>query len=542
MTRQGTPPYRVLLTDNVDPQGIALLQAHPDLVVDVVPTLAAAELIERIADYDAVIGRSATRISEDVLRAGTRLQVVGRAGVGVDNVDLPAATALGVAVINAPAGNTVAVAELFFGATLTLMRHLTRATTSMRDGRWDRSALLGRELKGRTLGIVGLGRIGGEVAHRAHAFGCEVIAYDPYIASERFTRLRVRSAPSLGDLMKEADVVTVHTPLTEETRGLINAECLAFLRPSAIVVNMARGGIVDDAALLRALEGGEVGGAVLDVYGTEPLTGQHAFRALDNVVLTPHIGASTAEAQRNVAVDVCEAVRDALLEGDHSRSLNAALWGDDADAIRPAMRLARRAARVARTLLVDRGAGAVTTLTIRTGSDLAGAAEALLAAAALGALEGVVGVDRVNLINARSVANARGMALAVGPLGDAPHSRALEVRLGVNGQTLRVGGVSLLDAPGRLTRIDRFHVDVVPRGTLLVLGNRDVPGVIGRVGTVLGDAGVNIAEYHQARESEGGDALAVVSIDGPLPRPARDTLLDLDDVRSATVVTLPDPI
>jgi D-3-phosphoglycerate dehydrogenase len=306
-----------------------------------------------------------------------------------------------------------------------------------------------------------------------------------------------------------------------------------------VVVNMARGGIVDDDALLEALRTGRLGGAVLDVYVTEPLVGEHPFRGLDNVVLTPHIGASTAEAQRNVAVDVCSAVRDALLQGDYSRSLNAALGGHDAETVRPAMRLAQRAAAVARTLLAERGLGAVTSLTLRTGDELAAASEALLAAAALGALEGVVGTDRLNLINARSVAASRGMAVAVAPSGDPPHSRALEVRLSGNGHGLRVGGVSALDAPPRLTRIDDFHVDVAPRGTLLILTNHDVPGVIGHVGTVLGHAEVNIAEYHQARMSQGGDALAVVSIDGPLPAAVRAALLDLPEVRTATLVSLP---
>ena len=539
MTPQGAPPYRLLVTDEVDPEGVALLRSDPDLVVDVLPTLPAQELLGRIGDYDAIVGRSATRISGELLRAGGRLKVVGRAGVGVDNVDMATATDLGVAVINAPAGNTVAVAELFFGATLTLLRHLTRATTSMREGRWDRSALLGREIRGRTLGIVGLGRIGGEVAHRAHAFGAEVVAFDPYIAPERFTSLRVRPAPSLDALLEQVDLVTVHTPLTDETRGLLDGRRLGLLRQGAIVVNLARGGIVDDGALLESLQSGHLGGAVLDVYASEPLVGEHPFRAMDNVVLTPHIGASTSEAQRNVAVDVCVAVRDALVQGDYSRSLNAALTGEDAQAIRPAMLLARRAAHVARTLLAARGLGAVATLTLRTGDELASASEALLAAAALGALEGVVGSDRVNLINARSVAASRGMALAVGPSGDPPHSRALEIRLGVDGEEIRVGGVSALDTPPRLTRIGDFHVDVMPRGTLLVLGNRDVPGVIGRVGTLLGRAAVNIAEYHQARLTQGGDAMAVVSIDGPLPAAVRDALLALADVRSATVVNLP---
>jgi D-3-phosphoglycerate dehydrogenase len=532
------PPMKILVTDEIDPEGVALLQSTPDLVVDVVPTLPPEELLDRIGDYDAIVGRSATRITADLLRAGTRLSVVGRAGVGVDNVAMDTATSLGIAVINAPAGNTIAVAELFFGTVLTLLRNLERAGASMRAGRWDRSSLKGSELKGRILGIVGLGRIGGEVAHRALAFGMEVVANDPYIPPERFTSLRVRRADTLDELLPQVDIVTVHTPLTDETRGLLDRARLRLLKDGAIVVNMARGGIVEDAALVDELSSGRLGGAVLDVFQKEPLVGEHPLRAMDNVVLTPHIGASTREAQRNVAVDVCAAVRDALLHQDYSRSLNAALSGEDADAIRPAMRLARAAATVARALLADRGCAVSDTLTLRAGGELSGAGQALLAAASLGALEHVMGADRVNLINAPGLATSRGIALAVVASGDPPHSRALEVRLEAGGTEVRVGGVAPADAPPRITRIGAFHVDVLPRGTLLILTNRDVPGVIGRVGTLLGAAEVNIAEYHQARLSQGGDALAVITLDGPLPSRTREELLALPDVHSAVVVSL----
>jgi D-3-phosphoglycerate dehydrogenase len=275
---------------------------------------------------------------------------------------------------------------------------------------------------------------------------------------------------------------------------------------------------------------------VLDVYEQEPLAADHPFRGYDNVVLTPHIGASSTEAQRNVAVDACAAVRDALMNGDLSRSLNGALAGEDAVTLGPALLLARRAAAVARALLADRGATAVDAVTLKTGDDLTSSAGALLAAAAAGTLEGVVEAERLNLINARSLATARGLVLAHGEGGFAPHSRAIEVRLHAGAHSMRVGGVAALDFPPRLTRIGDFHVDVAPRGTLLVLTNRDVPGVIGRVGTALADAGVNIAEYHQARLAAGGDALAVVTIDGLPPAHVCDMLTALRDVRSATVV------
>ncbi len=529
--------HRILVTDEIDREGVALLRAVPEFEVDELPTLPAAELLERIDQYDAIVGRSATRMTDALLRRATRLRVVGRAGVGVDNIALDTATELGIAVINAPAGNTVAVAELFFGGVISLLRHLTQADVSMHEGRWERSELLGTELRGKTLGIVGLGRIGGEVAHRAHAFGMDVHAYDPYVSDERFAALRVKRARTLGEVLAVADFLTVHVPLTDETTGMIDAAALQQLRHGAVVVNMARGGIVDDDALRAAIDRGQVGGAVLDAYAKEPLTGDHPFRPYANVVLTPHIGASSAEAQRNVAVDACEAVRDALLRGDLSRSLNGALAGEDAATLGPALWLARRAATVARALLAELGGTAIDSLTLRTGDDLTASAGALLAAAAAGTLEGVVEAERLNLINARSLATARGIVLATGGGGGfAPHSRAIEVRLVAGALSMRVGGVAALDTPPRLTRIGDFHVDVAPRGTLLVLSNHDVPGVIGRVGTTLADAGVNIAEYHQARLAAGGDALAVITIDGAPPAHVRDTLTALRDVSSATLV------
>lgn len=533
-------PYRVLVTDEIDPEGVALLTAEPELNVDEVPTLPKAELLERISDYDAIVGRSATRISTEVLKRATRLRVVGRAGVGVDNIDLGTATELGIAVINAPAGNTVAVAELFFGVMISLLRHLPDATSSMRAGRWDRSKLLGTELKGRTLGIVGVGRIGSEIASRAHAFCMDVVGYDPYISDERFKALRVRRAHTLEELLPEADIVTVHTPLTDETRGLIGRRELAMMQQGAIVANLARGGIVEDAALLAALQAGHIAGAALDVYVSEPLAADHPFRTAPNVVLTPHIGASTAQAQRNVAVDVCHAVRDALLQGELSRSINIAA-GTLADGrwreLQPAMSVAQRAASVARAILADQGLRAIRRVSVRVGPSLVEAADLLLSAATIGVLESVVETDRLNLINARSLAEARGLELSTSESELAP-PYAIDISLSGAMQELTVGGVASPDAPARITRIGAFRVDVTPRETLIVLTNNDVPGVIGRVGTLLGGAGVNIAEYHQARMAQGGEALAAISVDGVADRSLRERLLELPDVLTATIVRL----
>lgn len=528
--------YRVLVTDEIDPEGVALLAAEPQIAVDEVPTLPKEQLLARIPEYDAIVGRSATRISGELLRTGRRLKVVGRAGVGVDNIDLDTATSLGIAVINAPAGNTIAVAELFFGAVISLLRHIPRADTSMHAGKWDRSALLGSELKDRTLGIVGLGRIGGEVATRARAFGMKVLAYDPYIAASRFEALRVQGTSTLDDLVEQSDILTVHTPLTEETKGMIGKREIARLPQHSVVVNMARGGIVDEKALLDALISKHLSGAVIDAYEKEPLAADHPLRSVGNVLLTPHIGASTSEAQRNVAVDVCVAVRDALMSGELSRSINVADVGGQWSEVEPALTLARRAAAVGRAILATQGMRVVQRVDVRSGSALTAAKTALLASAARGLLEGTVEQERLNLINARAVAEARGINLSSTETAVQDNPYAIEIRLSGGMQEIAVAGTAQPGSAPRLTRIGAFHVDVQPRDTLLILTNNDVPGVIGRVGTLLGEAGVNIAEYHQARLAQGGQALAAVSVDGDVSESIRESLLRLPDVSSAAVV------
>lgn len=533
------PRYRILVTDEIDPEGVALLTAVPDFQVDVVPTLPAAQLIERIGEYDALVGRSATRISEDLLAHGKRLKVVGRAGVGIDNVAVEKATELGVAVINAPAGNTIAVTELFFGTLISLLRQIPRAHLSMSQGRWDRSSLMGSELKGKTLGIVGVGRIGTEVARRAHAFGMDVVGYDPYIADDRFAALRVKRVAKLQELLEAADVVTIHTPLSDETRGMIGGDALATMKKGAVLMNLARGGIVDDQALMEALRSGHLRGAVLDVYAVEPLPADHPIRSAPNVVLTPHMGASTAEAQRNVAVDVSEAVRDALLSGELSRSLNvAALSPEEWRELQPSMLVAERAAGVARAMLASTGSRQVKRLALRCGPDVIGGGDLLLAAAALGVLRGVIESDRLNLISARTLAELRGLELSVSESDQLGHPAAIEVTLRASDsrKEMIVHGVAVPGAPPRLTRIGDFHVDVWPRKHLIVITNKDVPGVIGRVGTALGEARINIASWHQSRREQGGEALAAISVDDPVGESVRKLLCDLPDVLSATIV------
>jgi D-3-phosphoglycerate dehydrogenase len=529
----GQPRFRVLVTDEVDPEGVQLLRTAPGIEVDERATMPATDLLEIIGDYDGFVGRSATRISEKLLERATRLQVVGRAGVGVDNIALERATELGIAVINAPGGNTISVAELFFGVLLSLARHIHTAAASMCAGRWDRSRLGGVELKGRTLAIVGLGRIGGEVARRARAFGMRVVAYDPFVSEARFEELSVERAERLADLLDAADVLTLHVPLTEETAGMIGAAELARLGPRALVVNLARGGIIDEAALIEALRERRIAGAALDVYAKEPLGADDALRSAPNVLLTPHLGASTAEAQQSVALEACEAVRDALLTGDLSAALNAAGVGATGDwgGLRPLLDLADRLGRLGRAMLPT----PISAVELRYTGDRADAARALLPAALQGALRDIVDRRAINLVNAQHVAAARGIETAWTHVAarDEP-GEEIELRFeGGADRAVRVGGTLLGGVHARITRIGAFRVDVTPKGTLLVLRNRDVPGVIGRVGTLLGEAGVNIAEYHQARLQVGGEALAAVSIDTPLAAETLARLRALPQVHDA---------
>jgi D-3-phosphoglycerate dehydrogenase len=528
-----TARFRVLVTDEVDPEGLAVLRAHPAFDVDERPTRPPAEVIAEIGGYDAFIGRSATRVTRELLSAGDRLKVVGRAGVGVDNVDLATATELGIAVINAPGGNTVSVAELAFGVLLALARNIHRADESMRAGRWDRSRLGGSELRGRTLGIVGLGRIGGEMARRGRAFGMPLVAFDPYVAAARFDELGVERVERLADLLDRSDVVTVHTPLTPETTGMIGAPELARLGRDAVVLNLARGGIVAEDALADALAAGRLGGAALDVFSAEPLPADDPLRAVPNLILTPHLGASTSDAQRSVAVEACEAVRDALLTGDLSAAINAtgvggAGWGE----LRPLMELANRLGRLGSALLP----GALTSLELRyAGPRGEQAPRPLLLSALQGTLRDVVDRRAINMVNAQHVAAERGIETAsthVDARGEP--GEEVELRLEAGDRVVRVAGSLVGETHGRIVRIAAFRVDVAPRGTLVVLRNRDVPGVIGRVGTLLGEAGVNIAEYHQARLQAGGEALAAITIDGRLPADVLEhlgTLPEVIDVR-----------
>lgn len=527
-------PYRILIADKIAREGLApLIQDSRFSLVDR-PGLKGDELAAALAEADAVIVRSATKITRASLARTTSLKVIGRAGVGVDTIDVDAATEKGIAVMNAPAGNTISAAELAFALLLALVRRVPAADRSMKDGQWDRASFNGTELYGKTLGLVGAGRVGGEVARRARAFGMRVVAFDPFLSQDAARGLGIEPL-ALDDVLKSADVLSLHVPLTDSTRGLLGDAQLGLMKPEALVINAARGGVIDEAALLRRLKDKRLGGAALDVFDQEPLPADHPLRALPNVVLTPHLGASTEEAQLNVALEIAESIRAALVDGDLSGAVNAPfVVGERVRRLRPLLELGQRLGRMV-AALTD---GAITSVEVRFGGE-----DDLLRPLAAGVLAGVlanaVGQSGVNVVNALHLARSRGIEVDRTRV-DANHDYAefVEVRATGSGRTSRVAGAILAEGHPRVVRIGDFRLDIVPRGVLVVLRNRDVPGVIGRVGSLLGAAGINIAEYHQARLSAGGEALAAISVDSPLKAEVLETLRQLPEVLDARQVQL----
>lgn len=532
---QGAPrTFRVVVADKVSSSGLAALQNDPRFEVVFAAGFDEDRLHESLADADALIVRSATHVTADLLGRAPRIKVVGRAGVGVDNIDLDAATARGIPVLNAPAGNTVSAAELTMALILAVARRVCAADRSVRGGTWERSAFAGHELRGKTLGLVGAGRIGGEVAKRARGFGMEVIAHDPYLTDERATRLGVERC-SLDRVLEESDVVSLHVPLTPTTEGMIGDAEIARMQASAILVNVSRGGVVDEAALARALKEGRLTGAALDVYSEEPLPDGSPLRDAPNLVLTPHLGASTAEAQELVAGEIAEAVKAALLVGDLTRAVNApAIGGETLRRLRPMLQLARKVGLLASALTT----GGVLSVEVRYSGSAEDGLKSLMASVLVGLLAPVVGKDEVNFVNATHLARSRGVRLSTTQdERRSNYSEFIRVRVKAESGATEVAAALLEGQHARLVRIEDFRVDVVPNGLLLVLKNRDVPGVIGRVGTLLGGHGLNIAEYHQARGA-GGMALATIGLEGAVPSGLVNELLELGEIEMARVVDL----
>jgi len=497
---------RILVTDPLDDDGIAHLRAAAE--VEVRTRLGEVQLIAAVGGFDALVVRSETRVTAPVLEAGRRLRVVGRAGVGVDNIDVETATRRGILVVNAPRGNIVAAAEHTIALMLALARNIPQADAAVKRQEWQRSRFVGVEIRSKTLGIVGLGNVGSAVARRAQGLEMGVVAYDPMLPPERAEQLNVELV-GLEELFARADFITVHVPLTESTRGLIDARMLGMARPGARLVNAARGGIVDEAALYDALAGGRLAGAASDVFAREPV-GEHPLLGLPNFIATPHIAASTVEAQASVAFDVAEQVL-AVLHGElPHHAVNApSLAPEEMAFLRPFATLAERLA----SLHVQLGDGHLSELAIDYHGEVAERDVRLVTAAAIKGLCQRFTDQRISPVNARLVARACRLELVERrhPRSAAGHPD--QVTLRVDGREL--AGTSVLGEP-RVTRVHGFRLDLVPEGRFLVSEHDDRPDVIGRIGTTLGDADVNIASIHVSRDAERGRAMTFLSVDEPV--------------------------
>ena len=502
---------RILVSDPIAEDGVnALKQGGAE--VDVKTGMPPEELKSIIGDYQALVVRSETKVTKDILNAARSLQVVGRAGVGIDNIDVEAATEHGVVVVNAPTGNIISAAEHAVALMLSLSRHIPAANASLKAGKWERSKFMGLEVRGKTLGIVGLGQVGSEVARRARGLEMRVVAFDPFVPEERARVLGV-DLVSMEDLVRESDFVTVHTTLTEGTRSLIGEKQLRMMKPTARVINTARGGIIDEKALETALTEGWIAGAAVDVFTKEPVT-DHPLFALPNIVVTPHLGASTAEAQERVAVDVAEQIL-AVLGGQPARyAVNAPLIDPETYSyLAPYLPVAYKAGRLA----VQLREGQLGDLTIDYSGDIAQHDTTPLKAAALAGVLSVVSEDHVNVVNVEIIAQRRGIRITEthSPSHDI-YSNVITVNVKGSGTEAGVSGTAAHDGP-HIVGVDGFWVDVPPsEGYLLLCENKDRPGMVGAVGTLMGEFGVNISFMNVGRHEARGVALMVLALDEQL--------------------------
>ena len=530
---------KVLVAEKLADSGIDALREHFE--VDLGYDWSAEQLAERIADYDGLLIRSATQVTADLIARADRLKVVGRAGIGVDNVDVDAATKRGIVVANAPQSNIVAAAEHTIALMLAVARNVPRANQSLTEGRWERSKLSGAELYEKTLGILGFGRIGQLVAARARAFGMRIVAFDPFVSEERYRELGVEKADSPDDIYARADFITLHLPRTPETRGIISAETIAKMRDGVRIVNCARGELIVDEDLQAALDSGKVAGAALDVFHTEPIT-EHPLFGYPNVVVTPHLGASTTEAQDRAGVQTAEQVVAALTGGVVSTAVNIpAISAEDQELLGPFVPLCQRLGRLAMALAE---ASSVERIEAEFLGRIAERDTRLLT---LGVLMGVLGghvEEDVNLVNAPSLAEERGIAVRE---VKEPHARDFSdlVRVVVvsGPERVRVVGTlvgrrerpHLLEAWGQ-----RFNLQM--EDNVVLFRHSDVPGMIGRVGTILGDHGINIGQMAVGRppsdDADGGEAVMVLTTDGPVPRAVIEEITSLDGFLDGRAVSL----
>ncbi len=526
---------KVLVSDPLPDVGLAVLHDSADVGVDVRIGLKPEELGEIIGGYDGWILRSGTKVTAEVIEAADRLKIIGRAGVGVENIDVDAASKKGIVVMNTPGGNNVTTGEHTISLMLALARHIPQAVASLKNGQWNRQKFTGVEVCNKTLGVIGLGNVGRIVAERALGLRMKVLGYDPFIPAEAAARMGVEST-SLDDLYRRSDFITVHVPLIEETRGLINRDAIARMKTGVRIINCARGGIVDENDLVEALKEGKVAGAALDVYVDEPPGPDHPLVQLDQVVTTPHLGASTDEAQINVSIAVAEQVRDFLVDGVIRYAVNAPSVSQDLlRELQPYLTLGEKLGSLHVQLLGK----FPDEIRIEGGGEVA---QYDVAPIALAVLKGVLSFalgETVNYVNAPFIAQERGIQVIQSKSESArDFASYIKVRTRAKDRETEIEGALFGANNPRIVRLNDFYFEAVPDGHILVSYNHDVPGVVGALGSLLGDSGINIAGLELGREKVGGRAISFIHVDNPVPKEVLDKFRALPEVISTTAVKL----
>jgi D-3-phosphoglycerate dehydrogenase / 2-oxoglutarate reductase len=520
---------KVLISDALSPAAVQIFKER-GIEVDFQPALGKdkEKLTAAVGNYDGLAIRSATKVTGKVLQWAKNLKVIGRAGIGVDNVDIPAATARGIIVMNTPFGNSITTAEHAISLMLALARQIPEADASTRAGKWEKNKFMGVEIFGKTLGVIGCGNIGSIVADRALGLKMKVIAYDPYLSADRAADLGVEKV-ELEELFKRADFITLHTPLTEKTRNIINAEAIKAMKNGVRIVNCARGGLVDEAALYEALKSGQVAGAAFDVFVTEPATENPLF-SLPNVVCTPHVGASTSEAQENVALQIAEQMSDYLLRGAITNAINfPSISAEEAPKLKPFIALAEKLGSFAGQL-TETGVSKVQL--IYEGAVAQMNTKALTSAALAGLLRPMLG--DVNVVSAPVVAKERGIVVEeVTREMPEDYEGLITVTVTTERQSRHVSGTVFADGRPRIVNIKGIRMDAEFGPSMIYITNLDKPGFIGKFSSTLGEAGINIATFHVGREAPGGNAVALIEIDGELPEPVLAKVRALPQVQQA---------
>jgi len=527
---------KVLIADSISERGLSELSRDNSLEVIVKTGLTESDLVDIIPEFSGVVVRSQTKITAPIVAAGSKLRVIGRAGVGVDNVDVDAATRRGVIVMNAPGGNTVSTAEHAFSLLLCVARKIPQADATVRAGKWERKNFEGVELYNKTLGIIGMGRIGSELSRRAIAFGLRVVAYDPYLSATRARTLQVELVEDLDELLAAADFITLHTPLTPDTQHLLDASRLAKTKRGVRIINCARGGLIDEIALADALRSGHVAAAALDVFEIEPLPNESPLRDVPNLILTPHLGASTAEAQESVGIEIAQAIRAALLEGTIRNAVNMPnLDAKTLAIVGPHLRFGEKLGR----FLSQVAPKHVERLNINYSGKVNEVDTTAITRAVLKGFLQKAGGSDVNEVNAPAFAESLGLKITetrLSAVGD--YTDLLELSAAAaDGQSVSVAG-AFFGATPRIVSVNSRPVEARPHGVILILENTDRPGMVGRIGTLLGDHGVNIATMSLSRNQAGGTALTVLNLDTAPSEELLATIHASEDIKSAQVIEL----